>query len=1530
MSAGDVLSSETRKCTSTLQIPLALEQVIKPHQRDGLHFLWDRLVDKGFLVAATQCRRTSVAERVEAYQRVFGALLGHSMGLGKTLTSLCFVMLLQSLIYKRIHDAGKSPRDPTHPQSDAASCSRLRVLVITTRSCIPHWEQSILEWVSERRGLFGGVHMPLGIPSYAAPTPGGLSDAALALLERFYREGGFLVLGYEEHRAIVRRLAESVQLDKVSRRSVDLCYRRVTSVLDHVRPCPDQLVKPRGSTPATLLQALVHCDVLLLDESHRLKKPASKTVSELKECIAHIPFRIGLTGTPLQNHLQEYLIQLGVVTGDVIDIRNFVAKFVRPIERGQCIDATRQEFDRMQSCVHRLRDFFGKVVHRCGTEILEASLPPRFETIIFVLLSPKQELEYRSMLQRRGESVAILQLHQEAARICAHPSLAPFSMPREDSSASSSDEEVLTSHRASRGGRSSRVKTATFTARHHMRLGADVLRTADISDSTKLHVCIEIIHTILRQREKVVVFAMYIDVLQLLEYFLRQRDIASFFLCGDTSLASRKAMIDGFHAAPGGEGPQVFLCSTKAGGVGINLLPANHCILLDTSWNPADDSQATFRMYRYGQTRPVYVYRLCCFGTAEHVVFSYSLRKEWLHKKVADLGDPERRERQLRRHYQRFPCSLPIAGWVRNPAFEECDRSGERLYSGSSDSDDSADGCPAVLPNAAAVSRGAPQTRCVDYQDFIKKCCPLLTHLAGSLKESVYAVVEHSFLLRDNSDEIISDLHKRLEMRALVASSLPRPDLSALKTIAVVPEEASGDTRQLSVFERTEAPLRNVADELVGAMWRQRCTTLNVDDNVLDRQEWEASSVALVSAVTRTAASSVRDDCCAAFPSLTDWVLEGYRRACSEFVEEVSLRNPDLKAFLEVRSRFLTRGAQTLRETLMFRGCTLWKSVPGSDTTRILTEGKFHRSFVPQMMSRGLTLLLQHFWQHGVALWREAMGLLLPSAAAALSSWDSVVEIQKECHAATSRSVEHMTDELWRPYEDIPPARVSSDDLGKATRALEDAVRAAPSPVPSGGSLLTLRQAARILGLPQRDKRGLAFGCTHKTCTRGVIALRSRAEPEKASAQHSDVTASCDLCHFSVEDALLSSAPMRAEILLERWSAGLARIGAFDVVKSLTLFIASRDADTSDVAAKILAAGCTVSARQPSLSWAVPRSSQPDWNRVLPGVLHRIPRLLLNLGSSVLCYQMPHHPVMLLAIQCGVRSPEELELRMQRYSGAPWELAQPVVRSMLCECCDAFRASSRHRHTRVPELLVLLALQYAAQREITKTCDVLDEAVLQASQADSDDDGPCDSAREGGRHLLWLTTLKEVFTVVAVQRYRIKLSRCMLPKAFASHRKRLRDAVPGEVRRPASEYMPWSRSSPQESSADGSDTGSLSLPSPPSVSDASDEEEELMHSLRTSTRVEQPPAWTDEETAQVSRHRQNLLWRSYVEVFGPAFMDTPFWLESKDAEEGPTLIIPDEADMRKLSHITPLTPMQAVDEFFDVMRDAGASIPLVQ
>jgi len=206
----------------------------------------------------------------------------------------------------------------------------------------------------------------------------------------------------------------------------------------------------------------------------------------------------------------------------------------------------------------------------------------------------------------------------------------------------------------------------------------------DVSLSGKTALVMKIIQACSEVGEKIVIATQRLDVLNQLELILKQetqrtrefrkkrrvktvkigsedeseqliaktarensgrwyKDTDYFRIDGSVSVDRRMAAIKQFNKADNIRA-RLMILSTKAGGIGINLIGASRMILLDVSFNPANDKQALFRIYRLGQTRDVKIYRFVADGTMENAIFKRQIDKMHLSNRVVD-------EKHCERHY---------------------------------------------------------------------------------------------------------------------------------------------------------------------------------------------------------------------------------------------------------------------------------------------------------------------------------------------------------------------------------------------------------------------------------------------------------------------------------------------------------------------------------------------------------------------------------------------------------------------------------------------------------------------------------------------------------------------------------------------------------------------------------------------------------------------------------------------------------------------------------------------------------------
>jgi superfamily II DNA/RNA helicase len=141
-----------------------------------------------------------------------------------------------------------------------------------------------------------------------------------------------------------------------------------------------------------------------------------------------------------------------------------------------------------------------------------------------------------------------------------------------------------------------------------------------LESSGKLFVLDKLIDSLVfQQKSKVLLFSQFTTMLTILEGYLQRKGIQYCRLDGSTDRETRELSISNFQKAPENS-LQVFLLSTRAGGVGINLQAADTVILFDSDWNPQQDLQAISRVHRIGQLKPVLILRLLSLGPSEEMI----------------------------------------------------------------------------------------------------------------------------------------------------------------------------------------------------------------------------------------------------------------------------------------------------------------------------------------------------------------------------------------------------------------------------------------------------------------------------------------------------------------------------------------------------------------------------------------------------------------------------------------------------------------------------------------------------------------------------------------------------------------------------------------------------------------------------------------------------------------------------------------------------------------------------------------------
>lgn len=146
-----------------------------------------------------------------------------------------------------------------------------------------------------------------------------------------------------------------------------------------------------------------------------------------------------------------------------------------------------------------------------------------------------------------------------------------------------------------------------------------------VTDCAKMRVFADLIMRLHAEKHRCLVFCQMTRMIDILEDFLTWKKMTFFRMDGSTSIQDRRYMVEEYQR---NDGIFAFLLSTRAGGLGVNLIAADTVIFYDNDWNPTMDEQATDRAHRIGQTKPVTVYRIITKGTVEEKIVKRAKQKQ--------------------------------------------------------------------------------------------------------------------------------------------------------------------------------------------------------------------------------------------------------------------------------------------------------------------------------------------------------------------------------------------------------------------------------------------------------------------------------------------------------------------------------------------------------------------------------------------------------------------------------------------------------------------------------------------------------------------------------------------------------------------------------------------------------------------------------------------------------------------------------------------------------------------------------------
>jgi len=346
----------------------------------------------------------------------------------------------------------------------------------------------------------------------------------------------------------------------------------------------------------------VKWNFIVVDEGHRIKNRKCRLTKYLKTFQS--TGRLLLTGTPMQNNMGELWSLLNFIQPDIFDDYEifelwFNAKSLHEDEDEKARLVAQEDKKSVLSSIHRIIGPF--LLRRVKAEV-ELSIPPKTEVMVYCPFTEAQATQYNYFQQ--------LLIRTKAKHAKDRPEMGNDMC-----------------------GWSGQYMSDLRCAVNHPYILDNPATTdqAMIDSCGKLQVLDQMLTCLMQDGHKTLVFSQMTRMIDVLIDYFKMKNIPYCSLDGRMPYLDRQMNVERFTSEPD---VMVFLLSTRAGGLGINLVAADTCIIYDSDWNPQQDLQAQDRCHRIGQTKPVMVYRLVTKGTIDQVMVERAQAKRALERLV--------------------------------------------------------------------------------------------------------------------------------------------------------------------------------------------------------------------------------------------------------------------------------------------------------------------------------------------------------------------------------------------------------------------------------------------------------------------------------------------------------------------------------------------------------------------------------------------------------------------------------------------------------------------------------------------------------------------------------------------------------------------------------------------------------------------------------------------------------------------------------------------------------------------------------